>query len=224
MARDNTKKQEKNMNMRVIALFTLVAVPISAHSQTISQSRCTLKEADSPSVRGLRLGMSTQELLAVAPGIARRWAKEPKKIREAREKAMDLISGEPFPLSFEPATDAATDKFASKDQFAGVDSVSVVLYKGRVTDFTVVYVGAVWNTIDEWLAKVSESLRLPGPQEWVIGPSESPNKVLKCSGIEIEAAIQGGSSSITIRNTEYLKGAEELVTKGEEKKRREFKP
>jgi hypothetical protein len=218
MGRQTAKKEEKNMKKRVIALFTLVVIPISAHPQAISQSRCSLKEADSPSVRGLRLGMSTKELLALVPGIAKRWANEPKKVREAREKAMDPTSGEPFPLGFEPATDGA------KGQFANVDSVSLVLYKGRVTDFTVVYVGVVWNTVDEWLAKVSESLRLPGPQEWVIGPSETPNKVLKCSGIEIEAAINSGGSSITIRNTEYLKGLEERANTGEEKKRRDFKP
>lgn len=205
------------MNMRVIALLTLVVVPISAHSQTISQSRCSLKEADSPNVRGLRLGMSTQELLALFPGSAKRWAKEPR-MAEAREKAMASTSSEPVSIAFEPATDAV------RDQFANVDSVSVVFYKARVTDFTVVYVGVVWNTIDEWIAKVSESLRLPGPQEWMIGPSEAPNKVLKCSGIEIEAAIQGGGSSIRIRNTEYLKEPDDRANTLNEKRRRDFKP
>ena len=206
------------MNKRVTALFTLVVVTISAHSQALSQSRCTLTEANSPSVRGLRLGMSTQELLALFPASAKRWAKEPKEIREAREKAMAPTSSEPVFLAFEPATDAATDQFTS------VDSVSVGLYKGRVTDFTVVYIGTVWNSINEWLAKVSETLRLPGPQHWVVGPSENPNKLLKCSGIEIEAAIQGGGSLIRVRNTEYLKGVDERAKAGEETKRREFKP
>ncbi|PYT05261.1 MAG: hypothetical protein DMF60_12570 [Acidobacteria bacterium] len=162
--------------------------------------------------------MTTQELQALFPGSAARWAKEPKKAREAREKAMAPTSSEPVSLAFDPATDAA------KDQFASVDSVSVALYKGRVTDFSVIYVGTEWNNIDQWVAKVSETLSLPGPREWVVGPSETPNKVLKCSGVEIEAATQGGGSSIRIRNTEYLKGLDDRANTLDEKKRRDFKP
>lgn len=206
------------MNKRVIAQFTLVVVTISAHSQALSQTRCSLTEATSPSIRGLRLGMSTQELLALFPGSVKSWAKEPKEIREAREKALDPNGNLPFWLVFDPTTDAA------RDQFASVDSVSVGVYKGRVTDFSLAYSGTEWNNIDQWVAKVSESLRLPGRQAWVTGPSEAPNKVLNCSGIEIEAAIQGGGSSIRIRNTEYLKGPDDRANTLHEKKRRDFKP
>lgn len=206
------------MNKRVIALSALVVVTLAAYSQALSQSRCTLTEANSPSVRGLKLGMSTQELMAVFPRSATRWAKDPRDIRDARDKAMAPSSSEPVSITFEPATDAA------KDQFTGVDSVAVSLYKGRVMDFTLVYVGAEWNNIDEWLAKVADTLKLPGSPQWVVGPSETPNKVLRCSGIEIEAAIQGGGSTIRIRNTDYLKGVEEQANTAKEKRRRDFKP
>ena len=121
-------------------------------------------------------------------------------------------------LSFDPATDAG------RDRFAGVESVGVGVYKGRVADFTVVYGGATWRTIDEWVAKLSESFNLPGGQEWVAGPSENPNKVLRCGNIEIEAAIQGGSGSIRVRNTEPLREAQERARAEEERRRRAFKP
>ena len=206
------------MNKRAMAFFTIVFVTISSGSLALSQSKCSLTEVNSPSVRGVRLGMSTEQLLALFPGSAKRWAKEPKKMRDAREKAMAATSSEPVYLSFEPATDAA------KDEFAGVDSVSVGLYKGRVVDFSLLYVGAAWRTIDEWVAKLSETLKLPGAQDWMVGPSENPNKVLKCDLIEIEAAIQGGSASIRIRNTEYIKSIEERTNAAEEKKRRDLKP
>ncbi len=206
------------MRNRVMALFTLVFVTILGSSQALSQSRCDFTKDNSPSVRGLRLGLTTQQLLALFPGSAKRWAKEPKEIRVAREQAMAATSNEPGYLSFDPATDAA------KDQFAGVDSVSAGLYKGWVIDFNVLYGGATWRTIDEWVAKLSETFKLPGAQDWVVGPSENPNKVLKCNGIEIEAAIQGGSASIRIRNTDFFKAMEESKTAAEEKRRREIKP
>lgn len=205
------------MNKRTMVLSTLVFVMLSAYSQALSQSKCSLTKDNSPSVRGLRLGMSTEQLLALFPGSTKRWAKEPKEIRAARDKAMATTSNEPVYLSLDP-TDAA------KEQFAGVESVSAGLYTGWVIDFSVLYVGATWRTIDEWVAKLSETFKLPGAQDWGVGPSENPHKVLKCAGIEIEAAIQGGSASIRIRNTDVFKAMEESTTAAEEKKRREIKP
>jgi len=205
------------MKKRVIALFTLVVVTISTYSQAAGQSKCTLTETNSPSVRGLRLGMSTQELLALFPGSAARWAKQPKDVREAREKAMAQTNSEPAFLAFEPAD-------AAKDRFSGVDSVSIALYKDRVVEYTVQYTGTVWTSIDEWIGRLSETLTLPGSRDWEVGPSENPNKVLKCSGVEIEAAIQGGGSSISIRNVQYPKGLGDRSNSGAEQKRREFKP
>ncbi|MEK6287519.1 MAG: hypothetical protein AABO57_17385 [Acidobacteriota bacterium] len=182
------------MNKRAMAFFMLVFVTLSANSQALSQSKCSLTKDNSPSVRGLRLGMSTEQLLALFPGSAKRWANEPKTMRDARERAMAATSNETAYLSFDPATDAA------KEQFTDVLSVSVGLHKGRVVDFSVTYADATMSTIDEWVAKVAEMFKLPGTQAWMVGPSENPNKVLKCDGLEIEAALQGGSASIRIRN------------------------
>ena len=138
-------------------------------------------------------------------------------MKDALDRARSA-AGEVVYLSFDPATDAGGDRFA------GVESVGAGIYQGRVADFTVVYVGATWRTIDEWVAKLSESFRLPGGQEWVPGPSENPNKVLRCGGIEIEAAIQGGSASIKIRNTGSLQDAQERARSEEERRRRALKP
>jgi hypothetical protein len=47
---------------------------------------------------------------------------------------------------------------------------------------------------------------------------------LRCDGIEIEAAIQGGGGSVRLRNTEVFRGIEERAKAAEEKRRRDFKP
>ncbi|MFY9610935.1 MAG: hypothetical protein WAU45_20280 [Blastocatellia bacterium] len=200
------------MSKIVRAFFTLVFVTLSAYSQAPSQYGCSLTEANSPSVRGLRLGMTIDQLQALFPGGVKR-----KEIKDALEKAKAATASEPVYLSFNPAVDSG------KEQFAGVDSVSVGLLKGRVTDFGVGYVGAMWTT-DEWVAKLSESFGLPALSAWTVGPSENPNKVLKCDGIEIEASTQGGSASIRIRNTKALAGNEDKANAAEEKRRRETKP
>lgn len=201
------------MNKRVLALFTLMVLTVSAYSQTPGSSKCSLTATNAPSVRGLRLGMSTDELLALFPGSAKR-----KEMAADVEKAKAAAGGEPGYLSFYPATDSG------QEQFAGVDSVSAGLLNGQVADFTVVYGGATWSAIDGWVAKLSETFKLPGAQGWVTGPSETPNRVLQCEGITIEAAIQGGSASIRILKTEILKAMQDRTYAAEEKKRREMKP
>jgi hypothetical protein len=180
------------MNKVVTALlataFIIAPVRVQAVCQPIAQSRCNLSEANFPSVRGVRLGVTAEQLLALFPGASKR-----KEIKDALERAK-TSTNEAVYLGFDPAD-------GSKEQFAGVDSISAGLHRSRVADFTVMYGGQIWTSIDEWVSKLSETLGLPGLQYWVPGPSENPNKVLKCSGIEIEAALQGGSASIRIRNT-----------------------
>jgi len=174
---------------------------------------CNLTEANAPAIRSLRLGMSVDQLVGLFPGSTKR-----KELREALEKVKASTSNEPMVLAFDPVADAAGQAFV------GVDAVSASVYKGRVIAFTVAYIGTSWRTIDEWVGKLAQSYGLPAAARWEAGPNENPSRVLGCSGIEIEAAIQGGGSSISIRNKEAFKGMSERLNAADESKRREFKP
>lgn len=193
----------------VVTLFSLALILIPAHvrvtSQSVVQSGCSLTEANAPSVHGVRLGLGTDQLVALFPG-----SSNSREIKDAVAKAK--------------AADASETVYLSFDAGPGGDSISAGVNKGRVVDFTVVYVGPTWRTVNEWIGKLAETFKLPAAGEWVVGPNEAPNKILKCSGVEIEAAMQGGGGSIRVRNTEYTRGIEERNAAGEEKKRREFKP
>jgi len=205
------------MKKTIIAGFSfglmLIAMYSQAAIQPSYQARCNLTEANAPTIRGLRLGMSASEVLALFPRVTKN-----KEMKEAIDKAKSTSGSETIYLAFDPAADAV------KGQFAGVQSVSAGFYKARLVDFSIQYGGPTWRNIDEWVGKLSETLNLPASQAWMAGPSETPNKVLKCDGIEIEAATQGGGAWIAVRNTAYLKGMEEQTNSAEEKKRREFKP
>lgn len=205
------------MNKFAVAFFALAFVTMSAISQAsntqLAQSGCNLTDATAPSVRGLRLGMTTQQLLAVFPGITKK-----KEMKDAIEKAKSATEPDVVYLGFDPATDG------DAKQFAGVVSVAAAVVKARVVTFSVQYGGANWRTVDEWIAQVSETLKLPGARDWALGPSEHPNKVLQCDGIEIEAGVQGGGASIRVTNTGYFKAIEEQGKAAEEKKRRDSKP
>ena len=204
------------MNKLAIAFVALAFVTITAISQASNprpaRPKCNLTEATAPRVRGLRLGMSTQQLLALFPGSSKR-----REMKDAVEKAKAATGNEAAYLVFDPATEG------DAKQFGGVVAVSAGVNKGRVIDFSIQYGGATWRDVDEWVAKLSESLKLQGAGDWTVGPSENPNKVLRCEGIEIEAAIQGGGSSIRIRNMEDGKAVADRNA-ADEKQRREIKP
>ena len=202
------------MKRIAIGFVSLALITIPAYLTVTSQPaqpRCSLTEANSPSVRGLRLGMTAEQVIALFPGSAKN-----KDMKPLLDKAKSTTGSETVYLSFDSSTSA------NKEKFADVASISVGFYKARVKDLDVDYVGTSWTNVDEWVAKLSETFKLPGLEAWVVGPSENPNKVLKCNGIEIEAATQGGGASIRIRDTEYA--MREGANAGEEGKRRAFKP
>ena len=203
----------KQIILTCLTLALTIAVYSQAPTRQAARSNCNLTEANSPNVRGIRLGLSTDELLALFPGSAKS-----EEIKEALDDAKKPGANEAVCLGFAPAD------YSTKDRFASIGSVAVVLHKGRATDFTVVYIGTTWSNIDQWVAKLSESFGLPGSREWTPGPSETPNKVLKCNGFEIEAATAGGSASIRVRSEAHTKEMEARAKAEEERKRREFKP
>lgn len=205
------------MKKFAVAFFALAFVTISGVSQASNplpaQTRCNLTEATSPNVRGIQLGMSTQQLLAMFPGI-----RKTKELKESIDKANSATSSEVTFFGFDTATEG------DAKLFAGVDSIAAGIYKARLVDFSVQYTGATWKTVDAWIAKLSESFKLPSAASWVTGPNEAPNKVLVCNGILIEAATQDGSASIRVRNTEYVKDIDERAKAADEKKRQDTKP
>ncbi|MEK6304032.1 MAG: hypothetical protein AABO41_25295 [Acidobacteriota bacterium] len=191
------------MGFLTFAIVTTLANQLLAQAP---QFRCTLTEATAPTVRGLKLGMTTQQVVDLFPAVIKR-----REMKDDIEKAK-AGGSEVVYLAFEPAGDGGGDRFA------GVASVVTGLQKNKVVDFSVTYVGPTWSSIDEWVARLAEAFKLPNAL-WVAGPSENPNKVLRCSGIEIEAGIQGGGSSVRIRTTDSIKGPS---SSGEDNKR--FKP
>jgi hypothetical protein len=204
----------KKLSIAFISIALVMMSGMSRASNTPpAQGRCILTEATAPTIRGLKLGMTTYQLLAVFPGITKRI-----EMKEAIDKAKSVSSVEAVQLAFDPATDG------DAQQFVGVDSVAAAVAGGRVVEFGLQYSGATWRTVDEWIAKLSEALKLPDSRDWGTGSNENPNKVLRCDGVEIEAAIQGGGASIRVTNSGYFKAFAEQGKAAEEKKRRDVKP
>ena len=199
------------MKRLVISFFALALALIPAHARVTSQSpaqpNCRL------TIRNIRLGMNLQQLVALFPASSKR-----KEVRDALERAKTATGNETVYVAFDPTTDGGGE------QFSGVDSVVAGIYKGQVVDFTVLYSGPIWRTVNEWVDKLAETFGLPNSRGWAAGPNENPNLILQCKEVVIEAGLQGGGSSIRVRDTEYNKGMEKQKEAAEDKKRRDFKP
>jgi len=156
--------------------------------------------------------MSSQQAIDLFPAaIKRREMKD--DIDRAKAGGNEVVY-----LAFEPAGDGGGDRFA------GVASVVTGVQKNRVVDFRIAYAGPTWSSIEEWVGKLSETLNLPAARDWVVGPTEDSNKVLRCSGIQIEASTQGGGATLRVRTNESFREHAAHTGSSDESKRREFKP
>ena len=188
-------------------ILTLI-VPTS-YAQT-AESKCTAQMAKSLNIRGLQLGMTTEELLALFPGASDR---QDVKSNLARADGYPNFGG--VSLSF-----GRDDQWRSLNQerFTGISSIGVTLFDGQLVRFSVGYIGfeqggASWDNFDQWITKLNETLKLPESRYWI-------GERLMCEGIEISAS----PGSLRLYDLAYLMVVKDRDIEFREKRRREFKP
>jgi hypothetical protein len=82
--------------------------------------------------------------------------------------------------------------------------------------------GPSWLSVDDFIAKLSQGLALPGAKDWL--QKNETSKILKCNGLEIEASNNGSRGSIFLRGNTYHETVKKRAAADEEKRRSEFKP
>jgi hypothetical protein len=178
------------MNRKVAVLFSLalLVAPAIARQSAGNQGRygCSLTEATAPAIRGIRLGMTKDQVLDL---FRKSLSKDDidLAIEASKEKSETGLTY----LMFQVPTGGANTPGPS-------DSVRAGLRDGRVVEIAVQYPQPSWDNVDQWVNKLSETLKLPGARAWVPGASDNPTKILKCKEVEIEAGYQGGGGSIRI--------------------------
>src|SRR5687767_891314 len=116
-----TQSRRSSCMSRVIfsILSTLyLCVTLSAQTpdqQLPSQANCTLTLSQSPAIRGLKLGMTAEQLLSVFPESPQR-----AEFKQAIEKAQGYPNYGYARLYFQPMFSPA----AVKDRFAGIEVIS----------------------------------------------------------------------------------------------------
>jgi hypothetical protein len=209
--------------MKRIVLATLcVLVGMSTYAQTPSSppsiSPCSLSVAKAPAIRGVKLGMKVDEVLAVFPGSA-----ENNEIKTTIGKAdsfphFGLVSVYVFPRDYE-----------TRDRFAGIADFRFTFFDGRVDQYEVDYEpppGApAWRRVDDWITKLADAFKLPPAADWAADQNLTSQKSLKCDGFQMRASNMNFRGSLLVSTLDSpLKKQQERRAAYEEKLRQEFKP
>ena len=144
---------------------------------------CQLTLAGAPDIKGLRLGMTAEEVLALFPG-----SKDDAEVRTSLSRPPSQFGVSSFLIR--------PEKYEAKDKFAGVNQITFTLLDGRVSSFSVGYNGPEYSHVDQFVAKFIEGTTLPAADQWeaYVGMDNSL-KILKCTDFEIRvfAGGQGGN-------------------------------
>ncbi|MCI0387202.1 MAG: hypothetical protein MOB07_00295 [Acidobacteria bacterium] len=188
-------------------------VSITPSHPPVPAPKCTLTLAQAPVIRGIRLGMSTDELLALFPR-----SRDQFQIREALSKA-EINFGESS-LFFSSREYPENEVMFNKN----LQQYAITLFDGRVVTISVGFnfqpVNNIYPnwTVNTWIAKLSETYNLPKPEEW------GPDRRSFCQGFEIEVSVQAHYASMLITNPAYRQQIKQRQEAEYEKQRRAFKP
>jgi hypothetical protein len=169
--------------------------PNAAPPPPAGPSRCNLTPAQAPVFRGIRLGMSMEELLALFPR-----SKEQSKTIEALSKA-EANYGE---VHLEFGRDLYPE---NREMFSNnVVSYTTTLFDGRVTSFNAYYSFPAPNnrshawTPATWLNKLSESYKIPEQKDWeFLGNYAS----IGCQDFQMRVYASDNSTSIRMIGPPY---------------------
>lgn len=167
---------------------TQISTQTTPGSTTQEATPCTLTLVGAPTVNGVRLGMTADEVVALFPG---------SKTDPAVSAALAKPAGQFGTLGFV----IQPDKYTSKDPQAqtpvgGITRINFTLLDGRVWNFTASHNGPEWPHVDKFVSKFVEGTSLPPVDQWQpYAGMESQLKVLSCKEFEVRvfSGGQGGN-------------------------------
>lgn len=207
---------------KVLTVATVVIMAaLSAHGQTRVEKAtiqpCELKQA--PAVRGIRLGMTTEDLLALFPGSA-----SENGISQAVAKAANYPNFGVTGMQINPS------HYSTKERFAGIGYLNFLILDGRLAQFEVNYLGPApygptWRNIDDFITKITDAFELPAAKNWTAQAYNPSTKELKCDGFQLSASNVNLRGSFTVATIDApFKVQQQRLATFEEKARRDFRP
>ncbi|MDQ3253629.1 MAG: hypothetical protein M3R15_06940 [Acidobacteriota bacterium] len=190
--------------LKIQHLYLAVVFVCTSAVLTAAQE-CSLKPEQAPVVRGFRLGMTTEEVREKVAGAG--------GLDKADELGMTETTIYPFQLK-------------SKDDAQGLQYVRLSFLDRRLTDIELRYDGSTdWDGVDQFAAKVSESLQLPKMGRGRFGVLNRRVRTLECGGFRVQAMlIEDDRGALTLTEGGVKEIIEKRKAEAKEKQRQTFKP
>ena len=184
-------------------LLLLIAGTLTGQTTDQSYTGCNLVREKAPAIRGIKLGMTSDELYAVVPGIGENY------------KAV-MVRARNFPqFGFVSLSANSIDG----DKFNGIEGLNFSLFDDHVVEYRIYYRGPnsvprgpYWPNGDDLIARFADAYHLPGPANWA-GGYGTGSKLLRCKGFEVRV--------MTTTNPQIIVGEPGTPWVAEQKKRRE---
>lgn len=174
--------------------------PLTSPSSSITQDKqpCTLTLSTVPSIKGTRLRMTTDEVLALFPGAKIDPQISAELSRPPRQFGVSSLMIRP-------------EKYESKDQYTEVNQITLTFLDGRVSKLHVGFNGPEWSHVDKFVAKFVEGTNLPGVHQWAAYVGlDTQLKTLTCSDFELRVFAGGQGGTLNYVQMQDLKADETL--------------
>lgn len=158
--------------------------------------KCKMTLAQAPAIRGLRLGMTSDEVFAVFP------TNEQEEFNRAQMlKKAELAPQYGFTtFSFPPSA------YATKERFMGINSISVGMFDRKVVSITARYFNAPqFDRPDQLIEIISKQFGLPEYKDWPGYNPEVRNPSLACEGFTLSLNGYSYDFSITLTDATFQK-------------------
>ena len=207
------------MNRIMFACGLVLFIVVVSFGQTTDQSTllCNLPREKAPVIRGVKLGMTADELFALIPGIRADYKDVLAHARNSSDFGWAVLRAIP------------RDKDATQ-RFSGIDGFGFGFFDDRLVQYSVSYSGPnsnprgpSWPHYDDLISRFADAYHLPGPADWI---GDDQIRLLKCKGFELRIDTSNSGAQISITEPGRPWEAEQRKRREayEEQFRRDFKP
>src|ERR1051325_3188530 len=170
----------------------------NASAEQTPNSNCQLSMAGAPNIKGLKLGMTPDEVLLLFPS-----SKDDEEVRKH-------LSQPPSPFGVSDFI-IRPEKFGSKDKFKDVTQITFNCLDGRVSAFTVGFNGPEYAHVDQFVTKFIEGTNLPPVDQWqaYVG-MDNQLKMLSCKDFEVRVFVGGEGGKLNYVFVKHLEADKKL--------------
>jgi hypothetical protein len=190
------------------------ALPIPGPPPLPQKPSCKLTLAQAPVIRGLRLGMTSDELFAIFPANERQ---EFDRVQQLKSAELPPNYGY-TPFQFTPS------HYATKDRFMGIGRLAFELFDRNVVSIRASYSDTPqFDRQGQLMEIITKQFGLPEFKDWP-GPNEYwDGTSLSCDGFTFQVNGLSGAFSIVLTDPTYTKIIDDRKMADLAKKREGFK-